>query len=103
MQNEPESEAQPTPMRTILGSEDARLAAHELEEVWPILTPLERLEGFRGLDHTEAESFFLSRSARAQALLLELFPEGERRLWLRVLPPDDAADLLQEIEVESLK
>lgn len=100
MQNEPESEAQvPTPP-TAVADEDARLVATQLDEVWPILTPMERLEGFRGLDHSEAETFFLGRSARAQARLLELFPEGERRLWLRLLPPDDAADVLQEIEAE---
>ncbi len=79
---------------------EGRLSARELDEAWPILTPLERLEGFRGLDPSEAESFFITRSGRAQARLLELFPEGERRLWLRLLPPDDAADVMQELPAE---
>jgi magnesium transporter len=40
--------------------------------------------------------FFLSRAARGQATIIGGLPPGERRLWMRLLPPDDAADVLQE-------
>lgn len=35
-----------------------------------------------------------------QANLILALPPGERRLWFRLLPPDDAADLIQEAPAE---
>ena len=35
-----------------------------------------------------------------QASLILALPHGERRLWFRLLPPDDAADLIQEAPFE---
>jgi magnesium transporter len=67
-----------------------------LDEVWPILSVEERVEGFRLLEAEAAEEFFLGLAARDQAELLQVLPRGERRLWLRLLAPDDAADLVQE-------
>lgn len=46
-------------------------------------------------DPSVADDFFLSIKPRDQLALLMLLPEGERRLWLRLLPPDDVADLIQ--------
>ena len=71
-----------------------------LDEVWPILSVEERVEGFRLLEAEAAEEFFLGLAARDQAELLQVLPRGERRLWLRLLAPDDAADLVQESEEE---
>ena len=71
-----------------------------LGEIWPALSLDERVEGFRLLDAEDAEEFFLNLPARDQADLLLALPRGERRLWLRLLPPDDVADLVQEAEEE---
>jgi magnesium transporter len=73
------------------------LSYEELQEAWPLLLPDDRLEGFRLLARTDAEDFFLSLNARDQAELLLALPERERRLWLRLLAPDDAADVIQEV------
>jgi magnesium transporter len=73
------------------------LTPDELLELWPILDEQERVEGFRQLGREAAEPFFLSRSAAGQAGLLLRLPEGERLGWLRLLAPDDAADVLQRI------
>ncbi len=67
----------------------------ELNEVWWVLSPEDRLEGFRLLDPADAEEYFSGLSATDQADLLDLLAPAERRLWLRTLAPDDAADLLQ--------
>jgi magnesium transporter len=76
------------------------LTADELQDVWPILSRDERVEGFQLLPADDADDFFLSLSTRDQAeLLMELRP-GARRRWVRLLPPDDAADLVQELEPE---
>ncbi len=71
------------------------LLSTELYDAWPLLSPADRLEGFKLLSRAEAEELFLSLNAMDQvALLLEL-PQGERRLWMRLLAPDDAADVIQ--------
>ncbi len=64
-------------------------------EEWNDLSDLERVEAFESLPRDRADGFFLQLSSRDQVRLLLALPEGERRIWLRVLPPDDAADLLQ--------
>ncbi len=76
------------------------LAVDDLRDVWPVLTPAERVDGFSLLDREDADDFFHSLSTHAQAQILEGLHGAERRLWLRSLPPDDAADLLQEVEPE---
>jgi magnesium transporter len=78
-----------------------RLSAKDLRDIWSILSPSERLEGFHLLSPDEADDFFLSLSPLGQAAILEGLPQGERRLWIRVLPPDDAADLLQHVSAEA--
>jgi magnesium transporter len=77
-------------------AEDRRLAATDLQEAWPVLSAEERLEGLRLLTHAEAEDFLLGLSAREQAELILTTSPGERRSWMRLLPPDDAADVIQE-------
>lgn len=62
---------------------------------WCDLSEEERLEAFEGLPRTEADSLFLRLSSRDQLDLVLLLPESERRIWLRLLPPDDAADMIQ--------
>ncbi|MEO8199636.1 MAG: magnesium transporter [Gemmatimonadota bacterium] len=68
-----------------------------LADAWPILTPEERMEGFNLLGRVDAEEFFLSLATREQAQVLQGLIPGERRSWLRLLAPDDAADVLQEV------
>jgi magnesium transporter len=70
--------------------------AVRLWEQWPALTTEEQVAQFKQLPSHQADEFFLSLEPREQATLLLTLPRGERRLWLRVLPPDDAADLIQE-------
>jgi magnesium transporter len=46
----------------------------------------------------EAEDFFLDLSARDQYELVFALPGEQRRSWMRLMPPDDAADLVQEAD-----
>ncbi|HEX5431552.1 MAG TPA: magnesium transporter [Bryobacteraceae bacterium] len=62
---------------------------------WAGLSADERVAAFHGLPSAEADDFFLNLSSRDQAGLVLSLAKGERRLWLRLLPPDDAADLIQ--------
>src|SRR5262249_38705053 len=74
---------------------DETLRAEDLREIWNLTNREERVEGFRSLASNEAEELFLSLDTRAQSELLTALPENERQLWVRQLPPDDAADLCQ--------
>src|SRR2546429_5714171 len=72
----------------------------ELYEAWPILSTEERVEGFEVLERKNADDFFLQLNARDRGELILGLPAGERRLWMRLLAPDDAADLIQEAPAE---
>lgn len=61
-----------------------------------MLSRPERVEGFEYLQRDDAESFFLQLRAPERAKLLLDVPLNEQRLWIRLLAPDDAADLNQE-------
>jgi magnesium transporter len=79
---------------------DEGLRADDLREIWGFANPDEKVEGFRSLAPYDAEEFFLSLDTRAQSELLAALPPNERQLWMRQLPPDDAADLLQVAPAE---
>lgn len=78
-----------------------RLPAADLQDAWPALSDAERVEGFRLLDPEEAPDVFGELDAREQSALLLGFGRAERQIWMRQLPPDDAADLVQAAPEES--
>jgi magnesium transporter len=73
-----------------------RLSTDELRNVWRILDSAERMDGFRLIGSDDAQEFFVALSTADQLELLEEMAPRERRLWVRLLAPDDAADLIQE-------
>jgi len=75
-------------------------AAVRLWEEWPALSTKKRVRRFKQLPRHEADDFFLSLEPREQTTLLLSLPQGEQRLWLRVLAPDDAVDVIQEAPTE---
>jgi len=80
---------------------ESRLTPDDLREVWPVLTSEERVEAFSHLDRYSAQEFFFTLSARGKSIIILGSPEGERRLWMRLLAPDDAADVIQETDDEA--
>src|SRR5689334_3021528 len=101
----PEAHGVPSPASAARYSVRApdRVAADELRDAWPLLTPDERLDGFLRLSRAEADEFFLGLQTVDQATLLGSMPANERRLWLRLLAPDDAADVIQRSPEASRK
>lgn len=85
---------------TVAPMAETSFTPSELYEAWPVLSLEERVEGFEFLRRDDADDFFLQLSARDRAELLMALPVGERRLWLRLLAPDDAADVIQEAPAE---
>ncbi|MFN0249952.1 MAG: magnesium transporter [Kofleriaceae bacterium] len=80
------------------GDEDDALSGEDLRDAWPLLDLDERSDGLRVLDRGDAEDFFVSLSATDQAALLLHFRPGQRRQWMRMLEPDDVADVIQEVD-----
>jgi len=81
---------------SVVQARERSVLAAELQEAWPVLSAEERLEGLRVLPHAEAEDFLLALHARDQAEIILQMSPGDRRSWMRLLPPDDAADVIQE-------
>jgi len=76
---------------------DARLTTGEVHELWRVLSPRERVDAFQHMDRVEADTFFLRLGVHDQAAILQAMGEDERRPWLRLLAPDDAADVVQQL------
>jgi magnesium transporter len=79
------------------------LTRAQLHEAWPGLSPHERLEGFGLLGRTDAENLFVSLDSHDQLELLNEMDVQEQRLWVRLLPPDDATDLVQHATVTATR
>jgi magnesium transporter len=73
------------------------LDADDLRDAWPLLDVTERSDGLQILPREEAEAFFIACAASDQAALLLHWRPGHRRQWMRLLEPDDAADVLQSV------
>jgi magnesium transporter len=71
-------------------------AVDQLWDRWPYLSHAERLKQFREMHTGEKADFFLALSPHDQSVILFGLPEEQRHVWIRILPPDDAADLIQE-------
>lgn len=79
------------------------LAAHDLSVIhdeWSQLSKEKRKNQFNTLTRTDAEELFLNLNAPDQFELIEEMSNLEIRSWLRLLAPDDAADLIQEVSTE---
>jgi magnesium transporter len=76
--------------------EDEGLEVDELRDAWPLLDLDERGDGLRVLPREDAEEFFISLPAHDQSSLVLHFRPGQRRQWMRMLEPDDVADVIQD-------
>jgi magnesium transporter len=75
-------------------------ALFNLFESWSALSLNERRSRFSDLPRTEAEELFLSINTHDQAELISEASALEKRSWVRMLAPDDVADLIQELGVD---
>jgi magnesium transporter len=82
-------------------AEQSQIGIAELAEAWALLPLEDRVQGFKLLEPGDAEEFFFDLDTTDQIELLLALPIVERRRWIRLLPPDDAADLIQAADDES--
>ncbi len=71
-----------------------------LQDHWSQMSREDRKEQFFLLPRTDAEELFLNLTAVDQAQLINDGTSLEKRSWIRLLAPDDAADLIQESDAE---
>lgn len=71
-----------------------------LFELWSSLSSADRRKYFMDLPRTEAEELFLSLKVHDQADLISEANHLEKRSWVRLLAPDDVADLIQELGID---
>lgn len=67
-----------------------------IHDHWSQFSFSQRQEHFAKLSRTEAEELFLNLNSSDQYELIKEVPTLEKRSWIRMLAPDDAADLIQE-------
>ncbi len=72
-----------------------RITEGEVRDTWPLLQRDDRALAFKLLSREHAGDFFLALDASDQAELLATMAPAEKRTWIRVLPPDDAANVLR--------
>lgn len=80
--------------------DDEPLTLQAVRDSWPAYDDDDRVAAFRSMSRPEAEDFFLDVRAQDQAWILRALRPDERRSWIRLLAPDDVADLLQAIPAE---
>jgi len=68
----------------------------DLHSLWPDQSLTDRIITFKGLPLAEAQQFFRELSTKHQFEIISALAEPEQTVWLRILDPDDAADLMQE-------
>lgn len=79
---------------------ESELTLAEIREMWAVLSQDERAEAFELLGREAAREFFLTLSSSDRTHLILQLPDGERMIWMRLLAPDDTADVIQKAPEE---
>jgi magnesium transporter len=77
------------------------LSLENLLDNWQTLTPNKRQEVFLILGRIDQEELCINLSSDYQAELFTELPMAEKRSWIRLLAPDDIADLVQNLDQDS--
>ena len=78
--------------------EHAQLSEIELlRESWSRHSEDQKKEDFEKLNRADSVEFFLGLKSNDQYVLVKELGLGDKRTWVRLLAPDDVADLIQEI------
>jgi magnesium transporter len=69
----------------------------QMNELWAEVAEDDRVDYFKHLDNAHAQELFMMLDASERASLLLGMDQHDQRLWMRLLDPDDAADVIQEV------
>src|SRR4051812_32294094 len=79
------------------------LSLENLLAHWQGLTHSERETVFKVLGRMDQEELFINLASDYQLEIFEDLPPVEKRSWIRLLAPDDIADLLQNMDDDDQK
>ncbi len=85
----------------ILDSSEIKFDFDYIHDHWSQFSYSQRQTHFFNLSRTEAEELFLNLTAPDQYELIKEVSTLEKRSWIRLLAPDDVADLIQEADEDS--
>ncbi len=99
--SEEEEGAGPTTIQEVVQDDMDETSEYiDLTHSWSALSKQEKRDMFNDLPRLEAEELFLSLRTHDQAQLIEEVSPMVKRGWVRLLAPDDVADLIQELGPE---
>jgi magnesium transporter len=82
----------------IIESAERQIDFDYIHDHWSQFSYSQRQSHFFNLSRTEAEELFLNLTAPDQYELIKEVSALEKRSWVRLLAPDDVADLIQEAD-----
>ena len=82
--------------QSVLESSEIKFDFDYIHDHWSQFSYSQRQTHFFNLSRTEAEELYLNLTAPDQFELIKEVSTLEKRSWIRLLAPDDAADLIQE-------
>src|SRR5688500_9097062 len=82
------------------GAQPPGAAEETPTDEWHTLSEDERLAVFQSLPRGDASELYLLLDAADREALLSALPVNERRVWLRLLAADEAADVIQRAPEE---
>jgi magnesium transporter len=92
--------SKPEDFDTVTFESYQRNIVDETLEQWPSLTPDERKNLFLNLQREDEDELFLRLSSHDQSEILSNATLSQRKIWIRLLAPDDAVDVIQERQME---
>lgn len=72
------------------------LTLEDIQDLWPTLSENERLEAFSLLGREDSQEFFFTLTSKERTTIILNVSTGEQRIWMRLLPADDAAEVIRE-------
>lgn len=93
-----DNDSQITPRKAMQEAiDESHTGLSDIVSSWSALSTDERREKFASLPRTDAEELFLSLKTLDQSELIAEASSLEKRSWVRLLAPDDVADLIQQM------
>ncbi len=92
-----EDDANPSVNQQLLSFEQDGFDIYKLAEIWSSLEESEKESFLEKLPREQLSVLFLELDTFDQKQLLKSVPPATRKKWIKILEPDDLADLLREV------
>jgi magnesium transporter len=76
---------------------DEKISLREIRDIWRLLDTEERVSALGALPRQDADDIFMGLPAAEQGELVLALAASQQKSYVRLLAPDDVADLIQEL------